>query len=373
MTSLAIDAKFPAGNIIVERIDGDTVFLRPDLRDTEGDWFYWCFRVRGAEGRTLTFQFTRNNCFTARGPAISLDNGLTWRYLGKTPNQKDSFTYSFPPDQPSALFSMGMPYTQRHWDLFTASLPADHRVAISTFCRSRKGRGVESLATTPTQPRFRLLLSARHHACEMMASYVLEGLLHAATADDDVGRWFAGNLAIFAVPFVDKDGVEDGDQGKNRRPRDHNRDYDGQSVHLETAALRSFIPSWHSDLPLLALDLHCPWIASGMNETVYQAGSKDPAAWAQQQRFARCLAQSITGPIPYSPENDLPYGKDWNTDQNYLTGRSFGEWARSLPNALLATSLETPYALASGQEVNQTTARQLGRDLAAAIRLFCTR
>jgi len=33
---LAVDADFPGGNIIVEGLDGDTIFLRQDLRDTEG-------------------------------------------------------------------------------------------------------------------------------------------------------------------------------------------------------------------------------------------------------------------------------------------------------------------------------------------------
>ena len=47
-TALRIDADFPGGNIIVDGIEGDTAFLRPNLRDTQGDWFCWAFRVRGA-------------------------------------------------------------------------------------------------------------------------------------------------------------------------------------------------------------------------------------------------------------------------------------------------------------------------------------
>ena len=53
-----IDADFPGGNIIVEQIEGDTARVRPDLRDTNGIWFYWAFRVRGAQGRTIKFEFT---------------------------------------------------------------------------------------------------------------------------------------------------------------------------------------------------------------------------------------------------------------------------------------------------------------------------
>jgi len=76
-----IDADCPSGNIVVEKIDGDDVYVHQDLRDTKGWWFYWCFRVRGAVGRTLTFHFTNKDVFGARGPAVSLDGGKTWAWL----------------------------------------------------------------------------------------------------------------------------------------------------------------------------------------------------------------------------------------------------------------------------------------------------
>ena len=44
----SIDCRFPGGNIKVHDIQGDTVFVSPDLRDTRTSWFYWAFRVRGA-------------------------------------------------------------------------------------------------------------------------------------------------------------------------------------------------------------------------------------------------------------------------------------------------------------------------------------
>ena len=80
---LAIDAGFPGGNILVEKIEGDSAFIRQDLRDTRGDWFYWHFRVRGAAGRKLTFHFTRSNVIGVRGPAVSTDAGSTWSWLGR--------------------------------------------------------------------------------------------------------------------------------------------------------------------------------------------------------------------------------------------------------------------------------------------------
>ncbi|MBQ6011409.1 MAG: hypothetical protein IJL17_22960, partial [Kiritimatiellae bacterium] len=37
------------------------------------------------------------------------------------------------------------------------------------------------------------------------------------------GEWIRDNADCVFVPFMDKDGVENGDQGKHRAPHDHNR------------------------------------------------------------------------------------------------------------------------------------------------------
>ena len=65
----------------MESIQGDTVLLRQDPRDTQGFWFYWYFRVRGAAGRTLNFTFTGGDVLGVRGPAASMDGGRTWKWL----------------------------------------------------------------------------------------------------------------------------------------------------------------------------------------------------------------------------------------------------------------------------------------------------
>ena len=75
-----IDAEFPGGNIIVDRVEGDIVHVRPDLRDTEGWWFYWNFRVSGvAEKRTLTFDFGERSPIGVHGPAVTIDTAMRWR------------------------------------------------------------------------------------------------------------------------------------------------------------------------------------------------------------------------------------------------------------------------------------------------------
>jgi hypothetical protein len=238
--AMEIDARFPGGNIVVEKVEGDTVFLHQDLRDTEGDWFYWYFRVKGAAGRTLTFTFTRGDVMGTRGPACSTDAGKTWIWLGrpKPETKPPSFQYAFPKEAGEVLFCFAIPYLEENLKEFLGRYKDRPGLKADTLCQTKKGRNAEVLFFGPprrTGP-YRLAFTCRHHACESLANYELEGILEAMLADDETGRWYRQHVSAVLVPFVDKDGVEDGDQGKNRKPHDHNRDYAGENVHATVAA-----------------------------------------------------------------------------------------------------------------------------------------
>lgn len=363
-----VDAEIPAGNIVCERVLGNQVFVRQERRDSTAWWFYWAFRVRGAEGRALTFNFTDGGPVGTRGPAVSADQGLTWRWLNKDFTKK-SFSYTFAPDESEVWFAFGMVYTQREWDRFMARHKDSPFVEQGRLAVTRKGRQVEKLrlGCLRSEPRYRVLLTARHHCCEMMASYVLEGIVEAALADDEKARWLREHVEFLVIPFVDKDGSEDGDQGKNRAPRDHNRDYDGDSVHVETAAVRAHVPAWAQGKLRVALDLHCPHIRGEYNEWVYQVGSASTNLWAQQQAFGKLLEAVGPNPLAYRQANDLPHGQAWNTAGNFAQGTSFARWAAGVPGVRLSGTIETPYATANGAEVNAVSARQFGDNLAAAL------
>ncbi len=372
---ILVDAAFPGGNIVFEGIEGDDVLLRPDLRDTEGSWFYWYFRVRGAGGRTLKFVFTSDNPVGVRGAAISKDHGWTWRWLGAEQATTSSFVYAFGREENDVRFSFGMPYTQANWDRFLAGLRPGAPVRQEVLCRSRRGRAVERLHVGKLSgaPPLRIQVTARNHACEMMADYAIEGLIAAALADDETGRWFQSSVEMAVIPFVDKDGVEDGDQGKNRRPHDHNRDYMDTGIHPETRAIREFAAKWSEDRLKLAIDLHCPWIRSGNNESVFQVGGSNPQQWVEQQRLAQILAACKTGPLPYAASNDMPFGVDWNVNAPNGMRRTCTAWGMTVPGIRLSTSFEIAYANAQGVDVTADNVRAFGRDLAKAIRLYLGR
>ena len=359
---LKIDADLPGGNILVDKVEGDTVSIHQDLRDTSGDWFYWQFRVRGAQGRTITFDFTKGNVIGVLGPAMSLDQGETWTWLGKDSVQASSFRYAFPADARDVRFCVSIPYFEKDLRKFLARHEKDANLKVETHCETKKGRKVERLLVGNGD--LRILLTARHHACEMIASYVLEGILEEALADP----WYREKVAIAAVPFMDKDGVEDGDQGKNRKPRDHNRDYSGESLYASTKAMREFAPKWPDGKVKLALDLHCPTLRGASNETTYFVGNENQECWKKIERLSEILEALQTAPPLYRAKDNMPYGVGWNKASNFTQGLSFGRWALDLPGAPLGTTLEVSYANSNGMTITADSARRLGRDLARAIR-----
>ncbi len=364
MLPLAIDADFPGGNIVVEQVTETTARVHQDLRDTSSDWFYWAFRLRDAQGRDVRITFTGSNPIAGRGPAVSDDGGASWRWLG--PESVDGQTISYRvPDSADVRLAMHIPYLETDWHRFVGRLGGSTPWVADTLCTSEHGRPVERLrlGRLDGSARYRLLFTARHHCCEAMASYVLEGMV-SAMADS---AWYAENVEALVVPFVDKDGVEQGDQGKNRRPRDHNRDYDDRARYASVKALMAQVPTWSEGGLSLALDLHCPWIRGEWNEHPYFVGLPDPANWRRVEALARCLASSDHGPLPYSASRNLAFGTAWNTNANTTEGRTFAGWAATLGPTVTASTLEFPYAVIDGQEVTPDQARAFGRGLAEAI------
>lgn len=204
----------------------------------------------------------------------------------------------------------------------------------------------------------------------MMASYALEGVIAAVLAEDEVGQWFRSHVDFRAVPFMDKDGVEDGDQGKNRRPHDHNRDYAGEPIYASVAAVKRMLPAWSDGKLKVALDLHCPALRGRGHEVIHFVGGPEADHWARATRLAQLLENlTAAGPLSSRVSDNLAWGKSWNKGENRL-GHSFGSWVRTLPGLRVGSTIEIPYATANGQEVNADSARAFGRALAAAIRAY---
>jgi len=363
-TDFTIDADFPGGNIIIDSVDGDTVRLRQDRRTTTEWWFYWHFRVRNAAGRTIRFEFTDGDVFTAAGPCYSAD-GHAWQWLGREVVVNNGFSFSFPAGQSEGHFSLGIPYVERDLKTFLATRPAIQR---ETLCRTEQGRDATLLRLASAMRRRVVFLSARTHSCEAVASYALEGMLDFWLSDRSAdGTYLREQVDWVVAPLVDPDGVEAGDQGKLRAPHDHNRDYSDQPLYAISRAIQDELQR-HAGRLAMGLDLHCPWIRGHRNEDVYLVGPPPPRE-AAALRYAAILDQTHQGEIPCPAEKLLPFGVEWNT----VPATSLANCVARVPGVELGVSIEIPYALASGVTMTVPRARALGADMARAIARFLSR
>lgn len=371
-TGVTVDCDFPAGNIVVDDVVGDDVFVRQDLRDTQGDWFYWSFRVRGAAGRRVTFHFTASNVIGVRGPAVNALDGHGWRWDERFGPDDRAFWFEFGDEQDEVYFAFAFPYTEPDLHNFLARHAGNDRLAVDTLCRSAKGRNVELLRVAAgNPPRHRILVAARHHACESMASFALEGFLEEVLSGSETGQWFGASAEVLAVPFVDKDGVEEGDQGKNRKPHDHNRDYAGPSIYPSVRAIRRLVPEWSGGRMTVALDFHCPARKGDWHEHIHFVEPEcaaDRTVWAGIQSLSTHLEQVNANSLPFDATENLRFGQRWNVaDPDHAC---FASWAASFPELRLAATFEFPYANVHGRRVTPSSARQFGASLAAAVSAY---
>ena len=383
---ILVDGNLPAGNCILDGVEGDTVYVRQDQSTTDkSGWFYWAFRVRGAAGRTLTFDFRKGypTSVGPRGPVVTLDRGQTYSYPcdkdGAAKHPKSAFTYAFPADVDEVWFYECLPYQQAQWDAFLARHEPKRGVWFETgvLCKSKKGRDVERarFGCIGKKAKWRMMTTCRHHCSESVASYVNEGLCTAFLGEDELGEWLRANVELMTIPFIDKDGVEDGDQGKNRPPHDHNRDY-GAFIYPETKAMTEWARDHAGNDIAIYLDLHCPWIrGEPTNEHLYTPFKaskwyRDPAFEKADRRFSQTLERVQCGSFRYKASDDLDYGRFWNTGANYAKGGPSTLWGLTHFTGPVSRCVEIPFQNANGAVVTRETCRELGRDLAKAARAF---
>lgn len=346
-----ITQKFPGGNISVIKIKGDTVFLKNEIRDSEGDWFYWAFCVTGAAGKTLKFVFDNKNRVGYYGAAVSHDL-KNFKWSGSRIDG-GSFVYHFSNEEDKVYFAHDFLYTgQMLFDFAKAN-----GIEIRTLAKSRKGRDIPYFEFG--NGKRHIVLTARHHACESTGSYVLEGLvkeLHENPIEDTV---------IFCVPMVDYDGVCDGDQGKNRKPHDHNQDYDPSAlpIYETTDIIRKYI---EKNNVKMGFDFHSPWHLGGINDKVFVV-RKRPEKNAEYIRFGKLLTECITDDsVKYNTADDfLP-----NTEWNKPNGATFANYILRRPGADVAFTLEICYFGEKDNIFSAERARKLGSCFAEALRKY---
>jgi Zinc carboxypeptidase len=360
--AVTVRADFPGGNVAVLHNDGSTLHVAPDLRG-DSPWFYWCFEAQASQPGRVTFVFPekvagfKHGAIGFQGPAISSDGGLTWKWMGADHVDGSSFFFDFAKANEPVRFAVTIPYVQRELDAFLAKHSGNPHLTASVLTKSRHGRDVELLQIGEPGPNVQtVLVTARHHAAETIASYVLEGFLEEAMSANPAGAEFRKRYVLFAVPLVDKDGVEEGDQGKNRKPHDHNRDYGETSLYPEIQAIKALDRQNNFQL---TLDFHCPTLVMEDHQVMYFVGAKEHPRYNFENvsELAGWIKKGLPDSAPHGPLVWLKTAAEPTPMNSHYFGFKHG--------AIMAATLEIPFA-PPGKATDPAACRQYGRAILQA-------
>ena len=366
---MRIHKNYPGGNISVGEVKGRVVKLEQEIRDTTIWWFYWGFCVESPDKGEFIFEFTNKDVVGPWGPTISFDR-VKWDWLGsEAAISRNSFKYTFNGTETRVYFSLSLPYQLDDFDRFYARLQKYPHVQRSVLATSEGGRNVPLLKIGRASAANHVMFTARHHACESVASYVLEGLVEYIAKPEGAG--LLDEYTFHIVPFVDIDGVEEGDQGKCRHPYDHCRDYHNKPIYKATAALMKY---FNVNNISHFVDFHCPWIwAYGKMRDNHPFFCKGLSPMKEKVENLGWLLQKATqsnkniDKIIYDPVYDIEMGEDWMVPKD-LANSSWVYLGNT--GIALSTAFEVPYFGTNDCIYTQKNTRALGADFGRAFKEY---
>jgi len=355
---------FAGGNGIVQSLPDGRFLIEAEQRGGKIDWFYWCVEFFNIETSSLRIVVKRPEHLSSLGPAFQV-NGGEWSWLGVTSPDQAEFEIKIETGVDTVKLASVIPYTSanlRAW--LNGYLEREDTVQEEELCSSSEGRAVPLLrvrARGDTAP-IRVLATCRHHACEASANWVLEGMLDYSIRQQSHG------VALDCVPFVDLDGVENGDQGKGRNPHDHNRDYGHDGIYAETKAIQQWLSD--SDCYDAVIDLHSPWIRESHNECAHIV-LPEPGVLADRiNRFSELLEGKSRGDvIAFRHSDNLLFGERWNKVIP-KEGSTFIGYVRQNDISELALTMEIPYSVNHGVKLQIPDYRKLGYNVMECVFIF---
>ncbi|HKR88195.1 MAG TPA: M14-type cytosolic carboxypeptidase [Phenylobacterium sp.] len=363
--SLAIDADFHGGNIIVQSLGeaGADLAIRQDSNGPWLQWFY--FRVSGAGGRALTLRIVNAGGSTypegwAGYRACVSEDGETWT-RAETRYADGVLEIRHRPAAEALHVAYFPPYDdRRHQALLARATAAGARGDV--LGRSVNGRAIDRL-TIGSGPR-QVWWLGRQHSGETMASWWMEGALERLLDPADAaGRALTAAATVHVVPLVNVDGAARGNLRGNAAGLDLNRQWHGPDPAKapEVAAVLAAMDATGVDL---SLDVHGD---ETLPHVFVDGADVDPQATTAQiggvERFKTALlaaSPAFQTKVGYPPTYA---GAEAPGMCTRAVARRYGAVGLTLEMPF-KDSLEAPDAVA-GWSIGAS--RQLGRDALPAV------
>ena len=345
---MKIVTDYPGGNAIIHEIKDNEVLLEQDLTGTSKWWFYWNFKVIDAPVGKVRFTFLNDEVVSPFGPATSTD-GVNWTWHTDGFVDHTHFDFEFTGEK-ERYFSFSLPYQVSHFELFFDKIKVYPTVSRSVLAVSEGGREIPIVNFGNGKKD--IFFVARHHCCESVASYVVEGAVYEVLTNQTE---LFENYRFHVIPFVDIDGVELGEQGKDRPPHDHNRDYIEKPIYNYTKAIYEYIKDKEIDF---YLDCHCPlkW-GRRQDEPSFYCRPLDNKP--ESQKFLEYITEIST-----LPDSAIKFKGDVRQSSSVQSSNGYFS---DVKKAKISFTVETPYSGNLEQGYTVENLHQWGANLLKAI------
>jgi len=333
----------------------------------EALWF--CFRVhieaRGEDDR-LTLVLRNPDTLLGGTPATRMRPVVRhgtgeWGRLGTgelqvLPDGRLEVAWTVVPE--AAYFDMAYCYPYGAAELSQLIRDTEPFYAVDSIGVSQGGRPLLRLSNqygSQGSTRPGLYLIARQHAGETPGSWVLDGFLRAMAEAPEVAP------LLWAVPFADTDGVEQGDYGKDAFPYDLNRAWSTPPMRHEAVVIGADIRHWQDRCePALLMDLHAPGGCENDGIYAFLPQSSEIEEYCKATDFWAATMGRALGSDFAAPDfaRQATYPSRWPTP----TLSAF-----CCLNDIPGFTLEVPYALIGDRVLSREDYQEAGRRMAHGV------
>lgn len=360
------------------RIDEDVVhFVAQKWGSPKSMWFG--FRINGAKGKKVTCIWERTDevlgadSLGATVPVYRAFDNKPFKRLQASEceyqPEHNRFIFEVPCESDEVHVYYCYPYGPTELDKFFSSIKDSEFVRISTLTKSEGGRPCKLLEIFDKrgQDKKQVWFTARVHSGEVSGSYVLEGIVRNILANPKILE----KADFYFVPFVDTDGVWLGYYGKNRQPRDFNRDYCLEPIRPEIEAILKATNSKSCGTVDYSFDLHAPTPGHPVYLVPPKLSIISQDVWRECCKFAATLEEFSPESCPAKFSQFLrwarPAGMNWTNADYDMTNTTFFYRAYEAFGFILEAAYHRGEGM-SGKVLEPEDWRELGHGLTETLR-----
>lgn len=215
-----------------------TVYIDPENAPINMSPWY-AFKIWGKKGKEINVRLTYPDYARHRyDPQISND-GRTWRVLtkdriteiGRDPADTD------PTSRPRSIIMrlrvgkdpiwISAQELQNSWlvNQWIDQIAKKRKLSVSELGKSKEGRAIKLLAIGKRDSQKMILVISRQHPPEVTGYFAMQSFVDTIAGDSQLAKDFRRDWAIYVVPLMNPDGVDQGHWRHNLGGIDLNRDW----------------------------------------------------------------------------------------------------------------------------------------------------